>query len=840
MNTLSTSILSLNKNSLGLILLFAIGIVLSFYLDSYSLLVFNLYCLSVTVAAGLNILIGLSGQMSFGHVAFYALGAYCSGLLLMAEIPFILALLAAGLVSGISGALLAVPALRVKGPYLAMITIAFAFVVHHGLMEWKSLTGGANGLMGIMMPSFGFIGDEQGLALISVMVTTFALWFYYRLSQSPWGKAMLASKSSEIAAQSVGINPVGSKTWAFALSAMLAGLAGAILAPLVMFVSPSTFPFTQSILFVLAVIVGGSGYLFGPLIGAVIIVLLPEWLAPIAEYRLLVFSGLLLGVLWIAPKGIIGLILSHIKLSNGPTEFAETPDEQLLKAHFSRRTVAFNSLKIEDISIAFGGVKAAQGISFEAPSGKISSIIGPNGAGKTTVLNMISGFYTPDHGAIILNEQLAGQSAWQIARAGIARTYQTTLLFDELSVLDNLLIAHRNGRLAHPLTRDDEQTKQLCRQLLGLVGYQGSIDTLAGELPHVDRRLVEIARALATAPQVLLLDEPAAGLSRTETDQLGQLLQRIAGFDLAVIVVEHDMPLIMAISDHILVLDSGRPIAQGGCDDIRNNPAVIEAYLGASDYQGRPREEHWNGSAEPLLFVKDLIIDYGAAPVVEKVNLLIKPGECVAILGANGAGKSSIMRSLSGLHSPSSGTVVFNNENIQGLDASLIAGKGLSLVPEGRQVFPELSVRDNLLLGANLRKHIDIDQEIADVLQRFPRLQDRIKSPAGLLSGGEQQMVAIGRALMSKPTLLLLDEPSLGLAPAMIRELFEVLANLRDEGTTILIVDQMAQLALALADRAYVLETGKITQEGSSAMLLKDSALEEAYLGSSHSQEGIA
>lgn len=839
MNCSSTNPL-LNKSRLGLILIFIVGIALSFYLDSYSLLVFNLYCLSVTVAAGLNILIGLSGQMSFGHVAFYAIGAYCSGLLLMAEVPFIIALFAAGLVSGISGAVLAIPALRVKGPYLAMITIAFAFVVHHSLMEWKSLTGGANGLMGIMMPSFPLVSDEQGLAIISVLVTTFSLWFFYRLSQGPWGKAMLATKSSEVAAQSVGINPVGSKTWAFALSAMLAGLAGAILAPLVMFISPSTFPFTQSILFVLAVIVGGSGYLFGPLIGAVMIVLLPEWLAPVAEYRLLIFSGLLLAVLWVAPKGVIGLLLSRMKSTEKHIQLAEEPDDTLLQSHFSIRSDATNTLKVSDISITFGGVKAVQGASFDAPAGKISSIIGPNGAGKTTVLNMISGFYTPDQGSIFLNEELAGKPAWKIARSGIARTYQTTLLFDELSVLDNLLIAHRNGYLSHPLTRETPQTEQLCRQLLGLVGYQGSINTLAGALPHVDRRLVEIARALATAPNVLLLDEPAAGLSRTETDALGKLLQRITDFGLSVIVVEHDMPLIMAISDHILVLDSGRPIAQGNGEEIRSNPAVVQAYLGASDYQGRPRQKAWEGSSEPLLFVKDLVIDYGAAPVVEKVNLVIKPGECVAILGANGAGKSSIMKSLSGLHNPSAGIIVFNNEDIHGLDASLIATKGLSLVPEGRQVFPELSVRDNLLLGANLRKNIDTDKEVDAVLDRFPRLKDRIKSPAGLLSGGEQQMVAIGRALMSKPRLLLLDEPSLGLAPAMIRELFEVLANLRDEGTTILIVDQMAQLSLALADRAYVLETGKISKEGSSQSLLNDKSLEEAYLGGGHSKEDVA
>ncbi|MGE8498817.1 MAG: ATP-binding cassette domain-containing protein [Pseudomonas sp.] len=814
--------------SLGLLSL--LGVALSLLLDSYSLLVFTFCALAVVVGVGLNILIGLSGQISFGHIAFYAIGAYVSALLTMAGLPLGLAMIAAGLACGAIGALLAIPALRVSGPYLAMITIAFALVVHHGLIEWRSLTGGANGLMGIPMPEIGSLDPSVSMALIATALMVGALALFQRLRHSGWGMAMRAVKSAEIAARSLGFNPVQTKTLAFALSALLTGLAGSLVAPLMMFINPASFPFSQSILFVLAVIVGGSGTLFGPLLGALLIVLLPEMLSDFAEYRLLIFSVLLLTVLWAAPRGLLGTLASlwlRPLHQAAPAAF----DPACLSAFF-KQDVAPAGLVVNDIGIRFGGVQAAQAVSLQAPPGSITSIIGPNGAGKTTVLNMISGFYAPDSGSIELGQPLAGLPAWKIARAGIARTYQTTQLFGELSVLENLLVAMQQGRLGQPFTRASGAQRDLALQLLTLVGYQGSVNTPADDLAHVDRRLVEIARALATRPSVLLLDEPAAGLSRSDTDRLASLFKTLAGFGIAVILVEHDMALVMAVSERLLVLDAGKPIAWGVPDEVRNDERVIAAYLGGTSYQATPRAEVWDGSRDARLYIKDLVIDYGAAPVVDKVNIVVNPGELIAILGANGAGKSSILQCLAGLHPASGGSIVLDNENIEHADASTIAARGLALVPEGRQVFGQLSVRDNLLLGGYSRKGaFDAEAEIEAILRRFPRLRDRIDSPAGLLSGGEQQMVAVGRGLMAKPKILLLDEPSLGLSPAMIGELYDALAALRDEGVTLLLVDQMANLALQVADRAYVLETGRIVKSGSAEDLRGDPELEAAYLG---------
>jgi len=814
---------------MGLALLGIAGVALALGLDSYWLLILTLYALAVTVGVGLNILIGLSGQMSFGHIAFYAIGAYLSALLTLAGLPLVAALPLATLGCALLGGLLAIPALRVSGPYLAMITIAFALVVHNGLVEWRGVTGGANGLMGIPLPELGSLDPALLLALGAVALMLAALLFYWSLQRSGWGLAMRAVKASEIAARSLGINPVQTRTLAFALSAALAGAAGALVAPVLMFINPAAFPFSQSILFVLAVIVGGAGMLYGPVLGALVIVVLPELLADFAEYRLLAFSVLLLAVLWAAPRGVLGSLARRFWRAPHEPVSAQA-DSHALQAFFAGGAQA--GLKVEGIGIRFGGVQAAQQVSLQASAGSITSLIGPNGAGKSTVLNLISGFYRPDAGSIELGRELAGQPAWRIARAGIARTYQTTQLFGELSVLENLLVAFQQGAIERPWPRQQAARKAMAVQLLALVGYRGNLHVAADDLPHVDRRLVEIARALATRPQVLLLDEPAAGLGRLDTDRLANLLQRLAGFNLAIILVEHDMPLVMAVSERLLVLDAGKPIAWGTPEQVRCNPRVIAAYLGGTEYQAQPRAQAWAGSRDAVLHVRDLAIDYGAAAVVEGVDLVVNPGELIAILGANGAGKSSILQALAGLHRPRQGSIVLDNRSIETFDASQIARLGLALVPEGRQLFGQLSVRENLLLGANVREDdVDTETEVEAILARFPRLRDRIDSPAGLLSGGEQQMVAIGRGLMAKPRILLLDEPSLGLSPAMIGELYDALATLRDEGVTLLLVDQMANLALQVADRAYVLETGRIVKQGSAEALRGDPQLEAAYLG---------
>jgi branched-chain amino acid transport system ATP-binding protein len=762
---------------------------------------------------GLNVLLGLAGEVSLGQGGFLALGAYGVGILTTkAGLNFWEALpLAVAVVAAISAAL-SIPALRVTGPYLAMVTIAFGFIVESVSIEWRDLTGGSSGLAGIP-PPFG----TGGTALLACGLCVAALVLFYYLARSPIGLAMQAFASAPAAARGVGISPVPVRTAAFVLAAAAAGLAGGLQAALTGFIAPSSFPFSQSILFLLVVVVGGAGRTLGPLIGSVVVVFLPEVLAGLAEYRLLVFGAGLLIVLWAAPGGIAGAV-AHLVRSR--KSFTETePDIDLALAHI---TSARGSLAAEGVRVTFGGVVAVAGVDMIASPGRITSVIGPNGAGKTTLLNLVSGFQRPDAGMVRVGEHdITGLAAQDVTRSGLARTFQTAQPFASLSVLDNVRLGLLRGAW-----HGDAPTN-LARALLALVGFSGSDTRLAATLPHVDRRLVEIARALATAPAVLLLDEPAAGLSDADTTKVGNLLQRLAGAGLAIVLVEHDMALVMSISDEIVVLDAGRRIAVGTPAVVRNDPAVKAAYLGTTMSTG-PAVARTAGA--PLLGVSGLSAGYGALAVLDNVSLKVGRGEVIALFGPNGAGKSTLMKALSGLIRPVTGTVRLDGKDLTALAAPLVARSGLILVPEGRQVFPQLTVAENLRLGATRRDDFTAS-EIEDMLARFPRLRPRLHTAAGLLSGGEQQMLAVARGLLAHPEVLLLDEPSLGLAPAVVTELFEQFTRLRDEGMTLLIVDQMADYALAIADRGYVLGGGRVVAKGSPAEL-RGAMLDDAYLGS--------
>lgn len=821
---------------LGLIILVFLAIFLT--QNTYYLHILGAIAVTVLVGVGLNILTGLSGQVSIGHAGFFAMGAYSSSLLMTKlHWNFWLAAIFAVMISAVTGLILAAPVLRVSGPYLAMITIAFGIIVERILVEWVDLTGGFGGIFNIPQPTlFNLPPAMRNVVLLAWGAAILALLSFTALKNHDWGRAWQAVRDDQIAATTVGLNVLRIPLVAFAVSAAFTGLGGVFWASIVGYISPGSFTFHRSILFLLVVILGGLGTVAGSVVGAIALVILPELVGNFAEYQLLVFGILLLLTLWLTPEGVVSFFLQRWRDSNAvyPPAMSGNNLPTLLVNH-----QADVSLKVEQMSISFGGVQAVDHVDFVASSGTITSIIGPNGAGKTTLLNLLAGFYRPEAGSVYLGKlDLTGKNTSEIVRAGLSRTFQTTRLFNSLSVLDNLKVGYVGDRLGDIFTALlgwQQKTKppletQLI-ELLTFVGYQNNIHARADSLAFGDRRLVEIARALATRPQVILLDEPAAGLSEQQREGLARLLRCLADAGIIVILIEHDINLVMEISDRIVVLDRGRVICDDRTAKVRNNRRVLEAYLGVAQNE---ITSPLSNSTTPILAIENLTAGYGQLQVLQEISLEVRQGELVAVVGANGAGKTTLLKSIAQLVKARSGRVLFRGENLTKLLPQQLANQGVVLIPEGRQVFTQLSVMDNLRLGAFQRQDLQIGKDIDVMLERFPALKALRNQQAGLLSGGEQQMLAIARGLMAKPQVLLLDEPSLGLAPQLVVSLYATLASLCEEGISILLVDQMAQLTFSIAHRLYILETGKIIQTGTPDELRRDSAMIDAYLGNLH------
>jgi branched-chain amino acid transport system ATP-binding protein len=501
------------------------------------------------------------------------------------------------------------------------------------------------------------------------------------------------------------------------------------------------------------------------------------------------------------------------------------------------------ALELDRISVNFGGVRALDQLSLELEPGEIRGLIGPNGSGKSTAFNTITGLQRPDAGDVRLEgRSLIGLRPDQIAACGIGRTFQNLRLFGAMTVIENVMLGtHLAGAApgllptlvsAPRFRRHEQEVRARCHSVLESLAIEDYAEELAGSLPYGVQKRVDLARSIVANPKVLLLDEPAAGLSEHESRQLMELILRLhEQFGFTLLLVEHDMHFVSSLCSRITVIDFGRFLAEGAPEEVRANESVIKAYLGTGRLEGAGA----GAAAEPqppVVSVRDLEVRYGVVPALHGVSLEAGEGEITSIVGANGAGKTTLLGAIAGVVPAQGGAILYRGEPVTRRSCEERVAAGIVLCPEGRRLFPDMTVQENLRLGAYKNTDRAAMAEAMDrVFALFPRVAERRGQRAATLSGGEQQMVAIGRALMANPSVLLLDEPSLGLAPNLVELIFETILRISRTGTSIVLVEQNASMALEIATQGYVLETGRVTLAGSAAELKGRQDFVEAYLG---------
>ena len=785
--------------------------------------------------AGVCMLVSYTGLVPFGASVFFGCASYAAAfVMLRGAANEIIALVFCVAFSLLLAAGIALIILRRRGLYFSLLTLAFSQIAFEIAYKWTDVTGGENGLQGIPRVLFPNPWAFHSFSVVTVCLGIFLLW---RIAHSPFGRSLQALRDNEQRAQNLGYDTFRLKFVSFVIMGGIVGYAGGLLAFMLQGAYADNLSWQHAGDSLLMAVLGGVHHFLGPLWGAIAFILLEDRLSAITESWWLIFAPIVILFALASPEGMQGLVFRLMRRNDWTLTRKRIPARPSVIQPYQTTGVRLDSsqpiLKVTGLNKRFGSLVVATDLNLQVYPYKLHSFIGPNGAGKTTFFNMLTGILKPNGGHIIFDgHDITALPIHKRIRLGLSRSFQILSVFPNLTAFENIRVAvQAQDKRSWGLWRDAYDYDDLNARawsLLAAVGLENRAAETCASLGHGARRLLEIAISLATDAKLLLLDEPLAGLAEADRQIVGALIRKLADSH-AVLLIEHDIDRVLALSDRITVLHQGRLIADGTPAEVGGNPDVVTAYLGAERIVPPPAPTEADRTAhaatKPILVVDKLRAGYAGSIVLEDLSLIVHEGEAIALLGRNGVGKTTTLRAMTGTVRSNGGRIMLDGDEITNARPFAINRKGISLVPEGRRLFPNLTVVDNLRLAMR-----DGGASLDDVYSLFPKLKLLQRSKAESLSGGERQMLAIARALMVPAKLILLDEPFEGLAPSIVKEVMDALAQLRGR-VAMIIVEHHAETVLPLVDRAYVLVNGRVAFEGSAKALEHDPELQARLLG---------